>query len=62
MSFTALQQDDDDEDDEDDEVMAEDSAPPKIAVAKNVFQIETTEGPDPTIDDSTTVDETDEIT
>ncbi|KAJ5800110.1 uncharacterized protein N7518_002178 [Penicillium psychrosexuale] len=62
MAFNALQQDDDDEDDEDDDVMAEDSAPPKIAVAKNVFQIETTEDSNLTTDDSTTVDETDEIT
>lgn len=41
--------------------MAEDSAPAKIAVAKNVFQI-ATEGSNPATNDSTTVDETDEIT
>ncbi|KAF4760756.1 hypothetical protein N7455_001254 [Penicillium solitum] len=61
LAFNALQQDDDDEDDEDDEAMAEDSAPPKIPVAKNVFQIET-ENSNPAIDDSTTIDEADEIT
>ncbi|CAI7616863.1 unnamed protein product [Penicillium discolor] len=61
LAFNALPQDDDDEDDEDDEAMAEDSAPPKIPVAKNVFQIET-EISNPAIDDSTTIDEADEIT
>lgn len=61
MAFNALPQDDDDEDDEDDEAMAEDSAPSKIPVAKNVFQI-ATENSHPAIDDSTTIDEADEIT
>ncbi|KAJ6139271.1 hypothetical protein N7471_005757 [Penicillium samsonianum] len=61
LAFNALQQADDDEDDEDDDAMAEDSAPAKIAVAKNVFQI-ATEGSNPATNDSTTVDETDEIT
>ena len=60
LAFTALAQDDD-EDDEDDEAMAEDSAPSTIPVAKNVFQIET-ENSNPAIDDSTTIDEADEIT
>lgn len=63
LAFTALAQDDDedDEDDKDDEAMAEDSAPSTIPVAKNVFQIET-ENSNPAIDDSTTIDEADEIT
>ncbi|KAK4863039.1 hypothetical protein LT330_010621 [Penicillium expansum] len=61
LAFSALQQDDDDEDDEDDEAMGEDSAPTTIAVAKNVFQI-AIEDSNPAIDDSTTVDEADEIT
>ncbi|KAG0161276.1 hypothetical protein PDIDSM_8810 [Penicillium digitatum] len=61
LAFSALQQDNDEEDDEDDEVMAEDSAPTTITVANNVFQI-ATEGSNPAIDDSTTVDEADEIT
>ncbi|CAI7614211.1 unnamed protein product [Penicillium palitans] len=60
LAFNALPQDDD-EDDEDDEAMAEDSAPSKIPVAKNVFQI-ATENSDPAIDDATTIDEADEIT
>ncbi|KOS39456.1 hypothetical protein ACN38_g9693 [Penicillium nordicum] len=63
-AFNALQQDDDDEDNEDnevDEAMAEDSAPSVIPVAKNVFQI-ATEDSNPAIDDSTTIDEADEIT
>ncbi|CAG8903845.1 unnamed protein product [Penicillium egyptiacum] len=61
LAFTALQQDDDEEDDEDDDAMAEDSAPSKVAVTNNVFQI-ATEGPNPATDDSGTVDEIDEIT
>ncbi|OQE32432.1 hypothetical protein PENFLA_c001G02076 [Penicillium flavigenum] len=60
LTFTALQ-DDDEEGDEDDDAMAEDSAPAKIAVANNVFQI-ATEGTNPATDDSATVDEADEIT
>jgi hypothetical protein len=61
LTFTALQQGDDEEDDEDDDAMAEDSAPAKVAVANNVFQI-ATEGTNPATDDSATVDEADEIT
>ncbi|KAJ5399915.1 hypothetical protein PENPOL_c001G03341 [Penicillium polonicum] len=61
LAFNALPQDDDDEDDEDDEAMAEDSAPSKIPVAQNVFEI-AAEDHNPAIDDSTTIDEADEIT
>lgn len=61
LAFNALPQDDDDEDDEDDEAMAEDSASSKIPVANNVFQIPI-EVSNPAIDDSTTIDEADEIT
>ncbi|KAJ5209849.1 hypothetical protein N7449_004228 [Penicillium cf. viridicatum] len=60
LAFNALPQDDD-SDDEDDEAMAEDSASSKIPVAKNVFQI-AIEDSNPAIDDSTTIDEADEIT
>ncbi|KAJ5617013.1 hypothetical protein N7537_002127 [Penicillium hordei] len=60
LAFNALPQDDDDED-EDDEAMAEDSASSKIPVVKNIFQI-ATEDSNPAIDDSTTIDEADEIT
>ncbi|CAG7947316.1 unnamed protein product [Penicillium nalgiovense] len=61
LAFIALQQDDNDEDDEDNDAMGEDSAPAKIAVADNVFQI-ATEGSNPATEDSAAVDEADEIT